>query len=152
MDNRGPEMRFDYVIRQAEEPSIGIEVTLSDRITDEADRTFREKLWGAQLLSGILFSRQKIRVYHDFVSSSGPDTFGFREANTPDVLRVVAHDSGALANPDLYPTLIREWIGLLTNNWSRAIPPELAEVLVGLVSAVVEGELVVDAGIEVAPR
>jgi hypothetical protein len=152
MDNRTHEMRFDYIIKQAEGPSIGVEVTLHDQITDEVDRAFREKLWATQLLHGILFSRQRMRVYHDFVSSSDPETFGFREADTSDVLRVVVRDNSALANPDLYPTLVRQWIGLLADNWSRAIPPELAETLVGLVSAAAEGELVADTDLEVVPR
>jgi len=143
MIRQNSEVDFDFVIKQREEgPTIGIEVMSRKDITETADRAFREKLWRAGLLHGILVTSETVRIYEDLLLGDGPLTYGIREARAEDILSTVSADRKDLEDAAHFTARVSQWLQLLVENWGAAIPPHLTEPLISLIPAATEGELV----------
>jgi hypothetical protein len=142
---------FDYVIRQEDpvRPAVAIEVLEATTISEHADEDFRKKLWNSQTRHGVLFSREKVRVYEDLLPLNDASAYKYREAETSEVLKTVSWEQSTLADhPEQYLSLVKSWVELLVANWNASIPPSLTEEFIGLVPAAAEGELLVHADVE----
>jgi len=136
-------LRFDYIITHEESfrPSVAVDVDVSENITDEMDRLFKEKLWRAQTYHGVLVTRKEMRVYEDLLQKDGPETYTSKQVPTTDVLATAAWEHEALERAELLHPLVRRWLEILIEDWGRAIPPGLTENLISLAGAASGGRI-----------
>jgi hypothetical protein len=136
-------LRFDYIITHEDSyrPSVAVDVDVSEDITDEMDRKFKEKLWSTQTYHGVLVTSKIMRVYEDLLQKDGPETYKSKEAPTREVLTTVAWGGESLERSELLHPLVRNWLDVLVVDWGKAIPPNLTEKLVSLAGAASGGRI-----------
>jgi hypothetical protein len=134
-------IHFDFVITQPDEsrPAVALEFKNIEEVTQELDEGMRARLWSAQIHHGILITRGKTRVYEDIFQRNDPSTYRCVDIDTIELIPKFGQALEEERSQSRLESLIRDWIDLLVNDWSIAIPRNLIRKLHGLIPVVANG-------------